>query len=141
MKNGPGLLLLLLAMPVAACSEEDQNNASFGRYYMCAAGEIDAAYAAGGIADRPAAEAAIEKALETCAGDRDRAFQAFLSEARNDPKVKDYIAKNGLNEADTVKLAEEEFERSIRNQLMENISELHRGASKPSKVGMEGAKT
>lgn len=125
MINNPSLLLLLV-LSVSACSEGTQNDISFGFYYTCAANKIDAAYASSKIVDRPAAENAIENALKACAVGRDRAFEAFLSEAKKDPKVKSYIQTNSLNEDDTIKLAESEFDLSIRNQLMENISKLHR---------------
>ena len=116
-------LHLPLLFAATSCSDNGTENPFFV-YYSCAANKVDSSYSEHRIVDEPSARTAIEAALSSCRKNRDEAFEAFLAEAKEQPKIQEYARTNNMDEAQTRKSAEAEFERSIRGQLMNNIAEL-----------------
>jgi hypothetical protein len=115
--------MIPLALLVAFASPLGRENVfaeypAMSAYYLCAAEAADRLIAEASLP----ALAIADQALRSCQSLRGAAFIEFLSAAQRRTDVRDYVRARNLDAVQSRALAEREFGRAIRRQLMMNVA-------------------
>jgi hypothetical protein len=128
-----GALMLLLAQ--AATVDELAQHPALLEYYVCAAGNADRLARPAGDDEAPSVRRIAEESLDECRQLRAAALAVAVPAALSDPGIQQYLRTRNLTREQGAALAEHEFDRSIRRQLMINVAEARGEEFREQDVG------
>ena len=128
-----GALLLLLAQ--AARLDEPAQHPALRQYYFCAAGNADLLAEPAGDDEARSARQIAEQSLRECSQLRAAAMAVAVPAVMTGPGVQEYLRSRNLTGEQAAALAEHEFDRAIRRQLMINVAQMRGEEFREQDVG------